>query len=264
MSCQTQPFHLETEIRERLGVLPNFFLLAPEVPQGSVSLWRFAQVAYLENPLPALFKERLFVYLSRFCEVRYCITRHVGFLLGLGHAAGNAQAEIQTVEQILRLLRRPFLRGDRLTAFLSFAADQAPLAELPNPESDLEAPLCLASLKALLDGTRLQYLNLFLLFVRSAHYWTEIHPELMLEEDIEQFLANHENLAECIRHDPEGRSAKLSSDGAAVLRELEEKVRLAAREIGLRDTALAAVDSLLDVLERQAAELNNPPKNSIH
>jgi hypothetical protein len=280
MSCQTQPFHLETEIRERLGVLPNFFLLAPEVPQGSVSLWRFAQVAYLENPLPALFKERLFVYLSRFCEVRYCITRHVGFLLGLGHAAGNAQAEIQTVEQILRLLRRPFLRGDRLTAFLSFAADQAPLAELPNPESDLEeaifaitshiflqtpeAPLCLASLTALLDGTRLQYLNLFLLFVRSAHYWTEIHPELMLEEDIEQFLANHENLAECIRHDPEGRSAKLSSDGAAVLRELEEKVRLAAREIGLRDTALAAVDSLLDVLERQAAELNNPPKNSIH
>lgn len=280
MSCQAQPFQLEIEIRERLGILPNFFRLAPEVPQGSVGLWRFAQVAYLENPLPALFKERLFVHLSRFCEVRYCITRHVGFLLGLGHAAGDAQAEIQTVEQILRLLRRPFLRDDRLTEFLSLAATQAPLAELPNADSDLEeaifaiashiflqtseAPLCLASLKTLLDGTRLQYLNLFLLFVRSAHYWTEIHPELMLEEDIEQFLANHQDLAECILHDPEGRSAKLGSDGAAVLRDLEEQLRLAVKEIGLRDTALAAVDSLLDVLERQAGELDHPPKNSIN
>jgi hypothetical protein len=109
----------------------------------------------------------------------------VGFLLGLGHAAGDAQAEIQTVEQILRLLRRPFSRGDKLTTFLSLAGNQAPLLELPTAESDLEeaifavashiflqtpeAPRCLASLNALLDGTRLQYLNLFLLFVRSAH-----------------------------------------------------------------------------------------------
>jgi hypothetical protein len=94
--------------------------------------------------------------------------------------------------------------------------------------------------------------------------WTEIHPELMIEEDIQQFLANHENLAECIRHDPEGRSAKLSSDGAAVLRDLEEQLRLAAKEIGRRDTALAAVDSLLDVLERQAAELKDLPNDSIN
>jgi hypothetical protein len=46
-------------------------------------LWLFAKAAYLDAPIPTLFKERLFVYLSRFCEVRYCITRHVGFLWGL-------------------------------------------------------------------------------------------------------------------------------------------------------------------------------------
>ena len=38
-------------------------------------LWLFAKAAYLDSPIPTLFKERLFVYLSRFCEVRYCITR---------------------------------------------------------------------------------------------------------------------------------------------------------------------------------------------
>jgi hypothetical protein len=31
-------------------------------------------------PIPTLFKERLFVYLSRFCEVRYCITRRCDFV----------------------------------------------------------------------------------------------------------------------------------------------------------------------------------------
>jgi len=38
-------------------------------------LWAFAKSAYLDSPLPSLFKERLFVYLSRFCAVRYCIVR---------------------------------------------------------------------------------------------------------------------------------------------------------------------------------------------
>jgi hypothetical protein len=55
-------------------------------------LWLFAKSAYLDTPIPTLFKERLFVYLSRFCEVRYCITRHCGFLLGLGRSAGDPDA----------------------------------------------------------------------------------------------------------------------------------------------------------------------------
>lgn len=37
--------------------------------------------------MPAVFTERLFVWLSRFCPMRYCIVRHVGFLLGGEHGA---------------------------------------------------------------------------------------------------------------------------------------------------------------------------------
>src|SRR6266496_1899279 len=99
MLGQTQPFEegtpLEIEVRGRFGVLPNFFRLSPEIPQITVNLWGFAQAAYLDNPLPSLFKERLFVYLSRFCEVRYCIARHVGFLVGLGRPSGDAHAVVQ-------------------------------------------------------------------------------------------------------------------------------------------------------------------------
>ncbi|MGC2764756.1 MAG: hypothetical protein WB607_04550, partial [Candidatus Acidiferrum sp.] len=88
---------LESEIEKRFGVLPNFFRLCPESPQITANLWDFAKFAYLDNSLSSLFKERLFVHLSRFCEVRYCIARHVGFLVGLGRPAGDAQSGLSTV-----------------------------------------------------------------------------------------------------------------------------------------------------------------------
>jgi hypothetical protein len=74
------------------SVLPNFFRLSPETPEMTERLWGFAQAAYLDNPLPSVFKERLFVYLSRFCAARYCIARHTGFLIGLGRLATRMPA----------------------------------------------------------------------------------------------------------------------------------------------------------------------------
>jgi hypothetical protein len=79
-------------IAERFGVLPNFFCLASDDPQITENLWGFAQFAYLDNPIPLLFKERLLVYLSRFCKIRYCIARHLGFLVGLGNLLGMLTA----------------------------------------------------------------------------------------------------------------------------------------------------------------------------
>src|SRR5580700_4386474 len=83
---------LQRRVNERFGVLPNFFRLSPETPEITERLWGFAQAAYLDTPLPSVFKERLFVYLSRFCAVRYCIARHTGFLIGLGRPAGDKNA----------------------------------------------------------------------------------------------------------------------------------------------------------------------------
>src|ERR1700730_3100308 len=86
-----------SRVEGRFGVLPNFFRLAPETPEITEKLWGFAQAAYLDNPMPSVFKERLFVHLSRFCAVRYCIARHVGFLVGLGRPAGDAAVQPQGV-----------------------------------------------------------------------------------------------------------------------------------------------------------------------
>src|SRR6185312_10702391 len=90
---------LEKRVGGRFGVLPNFFRLAPETPEITERLWGFAQAAYLDNPLPSLFKERLFVHLSRFCPVRYCIARHVGFLIGLGCPSCDKQAPVQSIAE---------------------------------------------------------------------------------------------------------------------------------------------------------------------
>src|SRR5215469_962625 len=97
----------EAEVTERFGMLPNFFRSAAAAPELIEKLWFFTKSAYLDNPIPALFKERLFVMLSRLCPVRYCIVRHVGFLLGNGRPAGDAHAPTHNVAEVIRLLKRP-------------------------------------------------------------------------------------------------------------------------------------------------------------
>ena len=249
---------LEKRVEERIGVLPNFFLLAPETPEITEKLWGFAQAAYLDNPLPSVFKERLFVNLSRFCAVRYCIARHAGFLVGLGRPAGDPTVRAQSVADVVNLLRRPFSRGQELQSRLSLcAACPAPIVEMPMPDTQMEDAifvlaahvflttsdylLCLDALARLFGPARLQYLLLFLAFVRAAHYWTETHPELALEDDINKLLATHEALADCILNDPEARD----SISQSLLNELPALRLKADKAIGL---LAAIVDSSDDAI----------------
>ena len=217
---------LQTEVERRFGVLQNFFRLAPETPEITANLWGFARFAYLDNPLPSLFKERLFVYLSRFCEVRYCIVRHLGFLVGLGRPSGDERSPVQAIEEVLRLLRRTLPRGVQAEPHIArCAVPDAPLAALPPPDSDMEeamftcaahaflqtsdAPRCLIALKRALGEVRFEHLMVFLAFVRTAHYWTKVHTELVFEEDVKRLLATHELLAECVLNDPEADSCDI-------------------------------------------------------
>src|SRR3981081_1181259 len=230
-SNSTQPAsiaaaELQRRVNERFGVLPNFFRLSPETPEITEKRWGCAPAAYLDNPLPSVFKERLFVHLSRFCAVRYCIARHTGFLIGLGRPAGDKDARAESVGDVLKLLRRPLPRGPELESRLSFCSKcPAPLIEMPAADTQMEdglfalashiflqtadAPECLDALERLLGTVRLQYLLLFLAFVRAAHYWTRGHPEIQLEDDIKQLLATHEVLASCIIDDPEASTDRV-------------------------------------------------------
>ncbi len=263
-SAASNVHELENRVEGRFGVLPNFFRLASETPEITDKLWGFAQAAYLDNPLPSVFKERLFVHLSRFCAVRYCIARHVGFLVGLGHPAGDATVRPQSVTDVVKLLGRPFPRGQDLQSRLSLCAScPAPLVEMPMADTPMEDAifvlaghvflktpdylLCLDALARLVGPVRLQYLLLFLAFVRAAHYWTETHPEIDFEDDINKLLATHEALADCILNDPEARDSVSQS----LLNELPALRLKADRAIGL---LAAIVDSSEDAIVSKTLE----------
>ncbi len=256
--------NLGKRIEERLGVLPNFFRLAPDSPEITEKLWGFAQAAYLDNPLPSVFKERLFVHLSRFCAVRYCVARHVGFLVGLGRPAGDPTVRTQSVTDVVTLLRRPFPRGLELQSRLSLCAScPAPIVEMPMPNTQMEDAifvlaghvflktsdylLCLDALARLFGPARLQYLLLFLAFVRAAHYWTETHPEIAFEDDINNLLATHEALADCILNDPQARD----TISQALLDELPALRLQADKAVGL---LAAIVDSSDDAIVSKTLE----------
>ena len=121
------------EVGDRFGILPNFFCSADAAPGLIEELWKFAKSAYLDSPLPSLFKERLFVHLSRFCEVRYCIVRHVGFLIGQGRPAGDASADVETIEQVIEMLRRPLPGGQALANVLTRLERASFGDRLPSP-----------------------------------------------------------------------------------------------------------------------------------
>jgi PAS domain S-box-containing protein len=231
---------LELQVEERFGVLPNFFRLCPGTPEITANLWGFAKAAYLDNPMPSLFKERLFVHLSRFCEVRYCIARHVGFLIGLGRPAGDAESPVHSIEDVVRLLQRPFPRGSELDCYFQLSRRSGALTQFPGSDSDLEravfafathvfleteaAERCQDELERLFGSIALENLILFLAFVRTAHYWTKVHHKLEFEDDIKELLATHEALANCILNDPEaGAVAQKIVDELPLLRQRADR-----------------------------------------
>jgi PAS domain S-box-containing protein len=199
------------------------------------------------------------IHLSRFCAVRYCIARHTGFLIGLGRPAGDKDARAANVEDVVKLLRRPLPRGPELESRLSFCSKcPAPLTEMPMADTQMEdglfslaghvflqtadAPECLDILERLLGTVRLQYLLLFLAFVRAAHYWTRVHPEIQFEDDIKQLLATNEALASCIIGDSEATPDKITQ---SILDELPALRLKADKAIGLLASIVDSSDDAI-------------------
>ncbi|MEQ9642840.1 MAG: sensor histidine kinase [Alphaproteobacteria bacterium] len=228
-----QRTQFEAEVADRMGLVPNFF--RPEAAAfGAVrELWSFAKTAYLDNPLPPLFKERLFVHLSRFCRARYCIVRHVGFLVGKGHIAGTAEVPAQSVQDVIALLRYPGTEDGTLTKIIA-RVDAMTAGTIPPPGSPGEQDLFFLAGLVFIDPLRaeraqkalrtplgpegLEYLLAFLAFVRTAHFWTLTHPRIQPEGDILAFLEEHQALAELVLEDRDIASLPI---GERLMQELD-------------------------------------------
>jgi hypothetical protein len=228
---------VRARIAERFGLVPSFFMMARAEPPIVEAMFGLVEFAYFDSPLPALFKERLFTYVSRFCRVPYCMARHCAFLLGCGNVAGDPEAQGISVDQAVALLRTPFPNAERRDELLKkLRAAESELDQWPRQESDLgetiffaaavvfvmpreHTPL-VAQLERVLGTRRFNYLMLFLGFIRFAHFWTESHQELRLEDDIESLLDEQRTLAEWVAAYPEEVDSELAR-AKAELRELE-------------------------------------------
>jgi hypothetical protein len=205
---------LRAEITRRFGLCPSFFMLAKDSPELARQLWNLAQFAYLDNPLPSLFKEKLFTYLSRFCySVPYCVARHLAFLVGLGYPSADAKAAVMEIDDVLVLLKQPISDAHQMKMILAQTASIKSFEKWPEPSSKElewyiialttsvftrrgEVALSQAELRRLLGPAQFDWLMLLVAFIRMAHFWTETHPELALEDDVEKLLRSNETFAE--------------------------------------------------------------------
>jgi len=247
--------------------MPNFFCSASTAPGLIKELWDFARAAYIDSQLPSLFKERLFVHLSRFCEVRYCVIRHVGFLIGEGKPAGDPKVEPQTIEQVITLLQRSLPDANVLAGVFARLESHEQPRDIPAPETQAEYDLFDALTVIFLepirwgrareavrrsvgDGT-FELLMAFLAFVRTAHYWTETHPELAIEPDMVGVLDMHAGLMRLL-FDPS--DAERVKAGEALrhaltqletskdsLRKSEQRIRWLAAIVQSSDDAITSV-----------------------
>jgi PAS domain S-box-containing protein len=249
-------------VTERLGVLPNFFCTAEAAPEVVEKLWDFAKAAYFDNPLPSLFKERLFVHLSRFCVVRYCIIRHAGFLLGAGYPAGDPDCPPQSVHDVEALLSRPIPDADGYEWAISRLGSMNGPAELPGPGSPQEGDLldaltlmfvaprdsarALTAVQSAFGERNLELLLAFLGFVRMAHYWTETHPGLAIEPDMIELMDEHATLAALLLDPSEAERIWSPSERAltfARLRENEDEQSFRLLVESVVDYALFMLDT---------------------
>jgi hypothetical protein len=139
--------------------------------------------------------------------------------VGYGHSSGDAEAAPQTIEQAVRLLKAPPPWRRQLDpVYQGLTAIRTPI-DWPVPESETEDWIFAASavifveptkperahkaLRQALGGKRLEYLLALLAFIRTAHYWTIVHPGLEIEDDVRELMSAHKELAYLLLQDPD-------------------------------------------------------------
>ena len=241
---------IEAEIEAKFGFVPPFFKPAEQNPRVLENLWQQTLVAYVNNPLPALFKEKLSAYLSRFCSVPYCMVCHSCTLQPLGMSA----------QEVLELLEAPPPGTTDIDEHLKLLAAQPNFLSIwseSNPklaESLLSCSIfialedssehCRQELRRILGFANYQHLVAFIAYIKTCHVWMEAHPEVVYEADkrvqehLGTLLENNPDLAdffcnyrERVRQELQNRTQQVAE--LAERQRQEEALRQQAKREGL-------------------------------
>lgn len=177
------------EIERRFGFVPPFFGPAIDTPDVLGNLWQQTIAAYIDNPLPALLKEKVSASLSRYCGVSYCLVCHTCSLRPLGMSGRD----------VLRLLQAPGSTDDETQALIRRLRDDGRTASMPAPgswEEDAVIALCGTiylgtaaaisaheMLREILGAPDHNRLTSLINYVKTCHGWMESHPTVSYELD---------------------------------------------------------------------------------
>lgn len=180
----------KTEIAKQLGYFPAFLLPAINSSLILRSLIQQTLSAYVNNPLPNIFKEKLFVYLSRYFGISYLTICHSCTLKSLGISAseilaletiGSPQTEAE-IEADLDLLqnqncdRYNWQTNEQLETSLL----RCSLVIFLDPT---QATNCIKTLKKLLGNVYYNYLVILLGYIKLCHQWVDGNPQISYQQD---------------------------------------------------------------------------------
>jgi diguanylate cyclase (GGDEF)-like protein len=267
---------IKAEIVAKFGFVPPFFDPALPTPQILENLWQQTLTGYINNPLPAFFKEKLSAYLARFCSVPYCMICHSCTLRPLGMKA----------REVLQLLETPVPLETSIDEHLKRLMASEPLIVWPHPNSLLEESLLACAfyiairdqsepychqLRRILGARNYQYLIVFIAYVKTCHAWMEAHPEVSYEADLRvqthlsALLAEEPNLAEffCnyqqkVKQERQSRAEKLAE--LAERKRSQQALKKAYQELEVRvkertaELAKANEELQKEIRDRKQAE----------
>ncbi|MEY2856689.1 MAG: hypothetical protein RLZZ74_999 [Cyanobacteriota bacterium] len=184
------PSLAKTEIIKQLGYFPAF--LTPAINSSLIyqSLVQQTLFAYVNNPLPAQFKEKLFVFLSRYFGISYFTICHSCTLRSQGISA----------TEILALEKLEYPQSElEVARDLEILRDQWHSGRVWQQNSELEASLLRCSsliflhpeqtanlsvaLKELLGTVYYHYLIVFLGYIKLCHQWVRSNQNIEHQQD---------------------------------------------------------------------------------
>ena len=170
---------------------------------------------------------------------------------------------------MIELLRRPLPEGAALATILDRLERVSLAGRLPEPRTESEGDLfdaltimflsprgaarARAAVRAAVGDATFELLVAYLAFVRTAHYWTEMHPELTYEPDMAAMLRDYGELADLLLDTSE---AELVQDGVRLRETLNQlkRVEVALQERESRQTFLLRLGDALRRARRSGGD----------
>ncbi|HCF28368.1 MAG TPA: hypothetical protein DEV81_14460, partial [Cyanobacteria bacterium UBA11049] len=177
------------QIEALLGFLPPFFVPAQQNPAVLENLWQQTLSAYIDNPLPALLKEKLWAYLSHYYAIDYGTICHSCTLYSLGMKASEVLDLLKSPPPTQAEINRHLTKLAKQTEYLKTWQEANPELEKCLLKCSIFIAIerspeyCSQQLRQILGEVNYQHLVALIAYIKTCHKWMKAYPEVTYEAD---------------------------------------------------------------------------------